>query len=181
MSSWNNLYFIASMVCILNWPWYWVTKTNIVTRFSSLSFSHFSKLKMDVHFLKAWISDFKNQKLIKDVCKSVCVFLPVLKSIVVSLSTPDGTAVLNTTPLGRAEGMQKQASPWETRACLFYEKSANCFPVQMSYFTFSLVKTGVTNGSLYASEIGLVWKKGLPCLYVQEVTSTVALACSSKA
>lgn len=46
----------------------------------------------------------------------------------------------------------------------------------MSYFTFSLVKTGVTNGSLYASEIGLVWKKGLPCLFMQEVTRVVALA-----
>lgn len=79
------------------------------------------------------------------------------------------------TPLGW--GVLKECkSPWETRASLFYEKSANSFPVQMSCFTFSLVKTGVTNGSLYASEIGLVWKKGLPCLYVQEGTRVVALA-----
>lgn len=122
--------------------------------------------------------DFKKQKLLKEhIRKRVCVFLPVLNSTVVSSSTPDGTAVLNTTRLGRAQGMQKQASPWGTRACLFYEKSANSSPVQMSYFTFSLVKTGVTNGSLYASGIGLVWKKGLPCLFAQEVTGVVSSPC----
>lgn len=137
------------MVHILNWSWYQVSKTSIVTWFSSLtSLKWFSKPKMNVRFKSL---NFAKQKLITEYVFTVLLCSFQFRKQCFLFHFQMALWCLTLPSWGRADGVQKHVRSWNTTAFLFYEKSAaNGFPVQMSHFTVSSEKTGLTNGGLYA-------------------------------